>query len=236
MRRKQIHRTKKPSASPTPAETDKRPENTDVSEAKQANTNENAEEYGGGKHWSFYLTFSGVFDSNINHDQDDIDDYGAVGGIGVYYRNRAKNPNFEFEYEIGRQEYKNTSMWDRTSHNFRAWSENKLGRKWISTTSGEISLKGSTEDRELTNRFSASQFFQYRLTNDNRFNFGGAYRLKRYDTDGERRNSENPYLETGYERRFSKGKRKVEFSYRYEENNARDDRFSYIRKQSRNKC
>ncbi len=100
------------------------------------------------------------------------------------------------------------------------WSENKLGRKWISDTSGEISLKGSTEDRELTNRYSASQFFQYRLMPDNRFNFGGAYSLKRYDDD-KRRDSENPYLETSYERRFSKGKRKLEFSYRYEENRAR---------------
>ncbi len=171
-----------------------------------------------------------MFDSNINHDQDDIDDYGAVGGIGVYYRNKAKNPNFEFEYEIGRQEYKNTSMWDRTSHNLRAWSENKLGKKWISDTTGEISLKGSTEDRELTNRYSVSQFFQYRLNNQNRFNFGGAYRLKRYDKEADKqRNSTNPYLETGYERRF-KGNRKLEFSYRYEENHARNERFDYIRR------
>lgn len=220
---------KKPSASPTPAETDKRPKNTEVSEAKQANSSEPTGGYGEGKHWSFYMTFSGLFDSNINHDLDDINDYGAVGGVGIYYRNRAKNPNFEFEYEIGRQEYKNTSMWDRTSHNLRAWSENKLGKKWISTTRGEISLKGSTEDRELTNRYSVSQFFQYRLNNENRFNIGGAYRLKRYDTDGDRRNSTNPYLETSYERRF-KGSRKLEFSYRYEENRARDDRFSYIRR------
>ncbi len=220
---------KKPSASPTPAETDKRPKNTEVSEAKQASSSEPTGEYGKGKHWSFYMTFSGLFDSNINHDLDDINDYGAVGGVGIYYRNRTKNPNFEFEYEIGRQEYKNTSMWDRTSHNLRAWSENKLGEKWISTTRGEISLKGSTEDRELTNRYSVSQFFQYRLNNENRFNLGGAYRLKR-DDDDKRRDSTNPYLEAGYERRFSKGRRKLEFSHRYEDNSARDDRFSYIRR------
>ena len=224
---------KKPSAPPTPAATtknNKRLENTEVLEAKPASTNKAvSEKYGEGKHWSFYLTTSGRFDSNINHDQDDIDDYGFVGGIGVYFRNKAKNPNFEFEYEIGRQEYKNTSRWDRTSHSLRAWSENKLGKKWISTTRGEISLKGSTEDRELTNRYSVSQFFQYRLNNKNRFNIGGAYRLKR-DDDDKRRDSTNPYLEAGYERRFSKGRRKLEFSYRYEENHARNERFDYIRR------
>ncbi len=209
-------------------ESNKRPQNTEVSEAKPANTNELAGDYGEGKHWSFYLTFSGLLDSNINHDEDDINDYGLVSGAGVYFRNRSKNPNFEFSYEIGQHGYKNTNNWDRTSHNLRAWSENKLGKRWVSDTSGEISFKGSTEDRELANRYSLSQFFQYRLTRSNRFNFGGAYRLKRYDDT--RRNSTSPYGEVGYERRFSNGKRKLEFSYRYEENRAREvNRYSYIR-------
>lgn len=205
---------------------DKRPENTEVSEAKPANTGEPAPESGEGKRWSFYLTLSGLFDSNINHDEDDINDYGAVAGAGVYFRNRAENPNFEFNYEVGQHAYKNTDQWDRTSHNLRAWSENRLGKRWISETTGEISIKGSTEDRELANRYSFSQFFQYRLTRNNRFNIGGAYRLRRYED--RRRDSTNPYGEAGYERRF--GRRKLEFSYRYEKNNAREvNRYSYIR-------
>lgn len=209
-------------------EIDKKPENTDVSEARPANSGEPETASSEGKHWAFYLTLSGIFDSNINHDEDDINDYGAVAGAGVYFRNRSERPNFEFNYEIGRHEYKNTDRWDRTSHNIRVRSENRLREKWVSDTEGEISIKGSTEDRELADRYSISQFFQYRLTRENRFNFGGAYRIKRY-SDDPRRNAANPYLEGGYERRFT-GNRKLEFSYRYEENRARDEsRYSYIR-------
>jgi hypothetical protein len=218
-----------PETKTTEVENDKRPENTNVSEVKPASLGEPTPESGEGKRWSFYLTMFGLFDTNINQDEEDVTDYGLVAGAGIYFRNRSKNPNFEFNYEIGRHTYKNTDRWDRTSHNLRAWSENRLGKRWVSTTSGEISIKGSTEDRELANRYSLSQFFQYRLTPNHRFNIGGAYRLKRYDDD-ERRNSTNPYGEIGYERRFTNGKRKLEFSYRYEENRARDvNRNSYIR-------
>ena len=214
----------------TQAESDKtRPKNSDVSEAKSVNTDRPVAAYGEGKHWSFYVVMAGLFDSNINQDEDDINDYGAVAGAGVYFRNRAERPNFEFTYEIGRHEYARTSRWERTSHRFAVRSENRLGKKWISETSGEMSFKGSTEDRELTDRYSLTQFFQYRLTRNHRFNFGGAYRIKRYIRLDRLRDSTNPYLEGGYETRFGNGRRKLEFSYRYEENNARSDRNSYIR-------
>ena len=183
--------------------------------------------YGEGKRWMFYLTFSGAYYSNINHDETDIDDYGIVPGAGVYFRNRPNNPNFEFRYEIGQHAYRKTDRWDRTSHSLQIKSENEISNKWISETEGEITLKGSNEDRELTNRYSLTQFFQYRWTRSDRFNFGGSYRLKR-GYDDPLRNSVNPYLEASYERRFSGG-RNFEVSYRYDWNRAGLERFDYIR-------
>ena len=184
---------------------------------------------GEGRRWSFYVTLRGIGDSNINHDSDDVNDYGAILGAGIYFRNRPERPNFEFTYEIGRHTYSRTARWDRTSHFFQVRSENRLGKRWVSETTGEVSLKGSTEDRELTDRYSVIQFFQFRLTRKNRINLGGAYRLKRYSSALSQRNSKNPYLEASYERRFNKSRSKLEFSYRYEDNTARDERYSYIR-------
>jgi hypothetical protein len=94
-------------------------------------------------------------------------------------------------------------------------------------TSGEIGLKGSTEDRELADRYMLEQEFQFRLSKQNRLNFGGALRLKRYD-DNPGRNAFNPYVEGGFEQRLGGG-RKWEIGYRYETNRSQNERFKYIR-------
>jgi hypothetical protein len=205
-----------------------KPKNTEVSEAKPASAGDPEPASGEGKRWAFYLTFSGVTDSNINHDLNDLDDVGMVAGAGVYFRNRPERPTFEFNYEVGRHAYKNTDRWDRTSHILRVNSERRLRRWLTSDTAGEISLKGSTEDRELADRYTMSQDFQFRFSSRYRFNAGAAYRIKRYDDDPGR-NAINPYFEGGPELRFNKARTKVAASYRYETNRTWNQRFRYIR-------
>jgi hypothetical protein len=184
---------------------------------------------GEGRRWAFYVTATSLSDSNINHDEEGLRSFGLVGGAGVYFRNRPERPTFEFTYEVGRHAYTRTDRWDRTSHALRVNSERALGLRLVSETTGEVSFKGTTEDRELTNRFGLKQKFQFRLTRADRFNLAAAYRLKRY-TEGDRgRDSVNPYVEGGYERRLGGGRR-VEVSYRYETNRSRNERFRYLRR------
>ena len=205
-----------------------KPKKTDTSEAGPARTGEPAPGSGDGKRWAFYTTFSTLYDSNVNHDEDGIDDTGLVAGVGVYFRNRAERPTFEFNYEVGRHAYRHTDRWDRTSHNLRVNSERRPRRWLTSDTGGEVAIKGSTEDRELADRYSLTQDFQFRLSRRYRFNVGGALRLKRY-ADDPGRNAFNPYVEGGPELRFNKSRSKVAATYRYELNRSRNERFRYIR-------
>ncbi|MGH9943243.1 MAG: hypothetical protein ACRD9R_12920 [Pyrinomonadaceae bacterium] len=180
------------------------------------------------RQWAFYVTLANVFDSNVNRDEDKIRSFGAVGGVGLYYRNRAEDPTFEFNYEVGQHRFSGTDRWNRTSHKFLASHERELSRRFTAETTGEISLKGSTEDRDLTDSYNAEQVLEYRITRRHRLNLSGVFRHRRYEDDPER-NAINLYAEGGYEQRL-RGNRSLEMSYRYETNDARSTRHDYIRR------
>jgi len=180
------------------------------------------------RRWAFYVTMSSVFDSNINRDEDKIKSFGGVGGAGIYYRNHAEKPTFEFNYEVGQHRFSGTDRWNRTSHKFLASHERELSRRFTTETVGEISLKGSTEDRDLTDSYNAEQALEYRITRRHRLNLSGVFRHRRYGDDPGR-NAINLYAEGGYEHRLG-GNRSWEVSYRYETNNARNARNDYIRR------
>jgi hypothetical protein len=176
--------------------------------------------------WSFDLFISSVFDSNIDHDSDSVDSIGLAYGMKVNFRDRPSRPLFKLSYAITSQSYSNTERWDRVSHNLEASFEKRAGRRLSFETSGEISLKGSLEDRELGNQYILWQRVKYRLSGNNRLNLYGAYRLKQYED--ERRNATNPIAGFKFERSFG-GRRTLELGYRYEVNHARE----YTRRYSR---
>ncbi len=209
--------TRPGTASPSDKPSDKRPPVTTESESPTPP-----------RRWAFYVTLANVFDSNVNRDEDRIRSFGAVGGAGIYYRNRAEDPTFEFNYEIGQHRYSGTDRWNRTSHKFLASHERELSRRFTTETTGEISLKGSTEDRDLTDSYNAEQALEYRITRRHRLNLSGVLRHRRYGDDVGR-NAINLYAEGGYEQRLG-GNRNLEMSYRYETNNARNARNDYIRR------
>src|SRR5262245_23665556 len=62
------------------------------------------------------VTIGTVFDSNINHDAEDLDSYGTVLGVGAIFRNNASQPTLEVEYQAGLHHYTNTNRWNRLSH------------------------------------------------------------------------------------------------------------------------
>lgn len=168
-----------------------------------------------------------AFDSNINHARDDIDAYGAAVGGGLIFRNNPAKPHLEVQYEAGLHRYANTDRWNRLSQRVRAQWSARLSKRFELETVGEASLKGSTEDRELSNQFVVSPRLEFRLTPAFRVRGYGAARLKRYDDDAAR-NAFNRYGGAELAGRFRGGTR-WSAGGRYEWNGAESRRQQYAR-------
>ncbi len=105
--------------------------------------------------------------------------------------------------------------------------EQKLARQWRAETSGEVALKGSSEEREVANQYSIRQQLEFRLNPAYRFQAFAAYRVKRYSDDAGR-NAIDPYVGGRFEQRFNGG-RSWNINYRYDKNRSQDPRRRYIR-------
>jgi hypothetical protein len=175
-----------------------------------------------------YARISSIFDSNIDHDEENIRSFGVVPSFGVHFQNSLEKSALEMEYETAFHSYSNTARWDRTSHKLRGSFERGL-TSWLSSeTDAEVTVKGSSEDRELNNQLMLGQEFQFRANRNQRFKLFGVYRIKRFPTIDSGRNSINPYLGGSFEQRLGH-RRSLELSYRFERNRAWGSRNSYIR-------
>jgi len=175
----------------------------------------------------FYASLSSLFDSNIDHDEENVRSFGLVPSVGVHFQSSLERPSFQLDYETAYHSYTNTARWDRTSHKARASYERRLSRWLSSETVGELTIRGSAEDRELNNQFVLGQEFELRASRSRRFKVFAAYRLKRY-SDDPGRNAINPYVGAAFEQRFAGG-RSLEVSYRYDKNRSENPRNRYVR-------
>lgn len=179
----------------------------------------------GARLWSLSAAASSVFESNIDRNQENNRAEGVVLGIGGQYMNRLDRPSFTAQYQVGGHMYAGAPRWDRISHNARAVYGGRLLKVLTFEAVGEISIKGSTEDRELGNQYIVSPRVQYRLTRNFRVELESGYRIKHYED--RTRNATNPYGGLRLTRRFGRGRWDV--GYRYEENHADAVRNRYIR-------
>jgi len=180
-----------------------------------------------GRLWGFEAAVWNVYDSNINHDQPEVESFGIVYGVEAHFQNRGSDPSFEIDYDVARHAYTNTDRWDRISHEVKMVYEFDLARAWSLDLEGEVSIKGSSEDRELADQYVVRPVLKWRLTKQNSVDFYAAYRLKRYDPIDAGRNSTNRYA--GFEFEQSVGSHRLDLGFRYETNDAEAPRSSYIR-------
>jgi hypothetical protein len=178
-----------------------------------------------GRHWSFLAAASNVLESNIDRNQENNHAAGMVVGLGGQYRNRADRPSFTAQYQAGAHVYAGAPSWDRISHNARSTYERRVFKPLSFEAVGEISIKGSTEDRELGNQYIVSPRLQYRLPKDLRIGLETGYRVKHYADRA--RNATNPYGGARLTRHFGQGR--WDLGYRYEENHSDTTRNRYIR-------
>lgn len=175
----------------------------------------------------FSATLATSFDTNIDHDPLGVRSFGLVPSMGMHFQDSVESPSFEMDYEIAAHQYTNSREWDRVSQNFAMSYRKHLFGRWTARTEGEITLKGSSEDRELNNQYALRQQFDYRINESSRLQLAAAYRIKR-DPIESGDNAIDPYVGVRFVQRLA-GDKRWALSYRYDKNRSWDPRNRYIR-------
>lgn len=176
--------------------------------------------------WSGLVRYGAAYDGNIDQNQENNRALGVIVGAGLQYLDDPADPSVSVTYETGVHRYSGTDRWNRVSHHARAHLTQDLPWRWSADLIGEISLKGTTEERELSNQFNVIPRLNVRLTKRNRLRVMAAWRERRYDDTA--RNATNRYVGSELSRRREDGGEwKVEA--RYERNHAVSDRHDWDR-------
>lgn len=181
------------------------------------------------RRWWISASLATVFDTNITHDERAVSAFGIVPSFGMHFRDNPEKPLFEVDYEIGLHRYTNTDEFNRLSQNLNAVYRKQLLKRLYFRSTTEISLKGSSEDREVNNNYIFEQQLQYRFTSNTRIAGLAAYRIKRYPLLEQDSNAIDSYVGGKIEQRF-RGERRVIAGYRYDHNRAWISRNNYIRR------
>lgn len=187
------------------------------------------EEASSRRRWWVSMSLATVFDTNITHDEQEVSSFGLVPSFGIHFRDNPERPAFEAAYEVALHRYTNTDEYDRVSQNLTAVYRMQLIKNLYWRTTTDISLKGSSEDREINNNYVFEQQIQYRFASNTRVAALAAYRLKRYPIEDEGSNSIDSYVGAKIQQRL-RGDRRVELGYRYDHNRAWNPRNNYIRR------
>src|ERR1044072_3197033 len=181
------------------------------------------------RRWCVSMSLATVYDTNITHDEQLVGSFGLVPSFGAHFRDNAEHPSFEADYEVELHRYNHTDEFDRLSQSLTAEYRKQLAKRFYSKTTTEISLKGSSEDREVNNNYIFEEQLQYRLPFNTRVAGFAAYRLKRYPLIEQDSNAIDSYAGAKVEQRL-RGDRRGEFTYRYDHNRAWEPRNNYIRR------
>lgn len=174
-----------------------------------------------------YVSVTSVLDTNIDHDKRDANAIGGIIGAGIRYLNNPVDPTFELNGEIAGHSYSNSSRWDRFSQKLLAAWEHDLPGRWSFDATGEVSLKGSTEDREISNQYVVSPRLAFRISPQTRVRVYSALRARRYADDPDR-NAFNRYVGVEFTERAS-ADRRWDADVRYEVNGTESPRQYYVR-------
>lgn len=158
---------------------------------------------------------SNVYDTNIEHDSTNLGSYGIIVGGTGRFRSRGSRPAVQLEYGIAVHQYTATDRWDRVSQIGRAGVDAPLGKHLLFGVTGEIFLKGSSEDREIGDQYAVLPRIEIRPTDNTRFRIITAYR-KRYYGESSGSNATNRYVTFDSRIRLNGGT--LEGAARFEEN------------------
>ncbi|MFQ5570227.1 MAG: hypothetical protein ACE5G0_11170 [Rhodothermales bacterium] len=178
-------------------------------------------------HFELEVLLSNKYDTNIDHNEEHVPSYGLVPGLRLRYRNRPSDPLLIVIYTVARHAYTNTEKWDRVSNKVRVLFAPELTRRLHAESVGEISLRGSSEDRDLSNQYFFRQGVEYRFTRNHRLQLYGTLLWKQIP-ENTKNNAFKPRLGARFERRLPEGRR-WEAGVRYERNREQLPRGNYAR-------
>jgi hypothetical protein len=172
---------------------------------------------------SVELRVAGVFDSNIDHDEDDLDSLGSMLAARVRLRTR----RLSMYYQAGFDRFSETARWDRFTHRARAEIRQRLRSDLRVGSLAELSIGNSSEDREtLGNQYTIMPWLEHRIGDSRRWSVHGAYRFR---TFGElaQRNDETWYWGGEFTQNIQR--QSWTAGYRYERTQSRLPTNSYSR-------
>ena len=172
-----------------------------------------------GRRWHVDFSLTNAFDGNINHDPEPVRSYGLAPGASF----RFEHSSFELGYDVAFNQYTNTDEWDRISQGVYAIAIHRAGPVRFET-GGNITLKGSSEDRELANEYAFSERVVVKLTSDVRLIGIGALRYKQYPLDPETTGF-SPYVGAKLDRRFGDNRLTVGYKFQTRHSEAVRDRY-----------
>lgn len=178
--------------------------------------------------WTAQTHLSAVFDSNIDRNDEEIESYGGVVGLLLQYQRRAGRYRVSGEYETAAHQYTTTDRWNRVSHRVRGLVRRELGDRWNVEAVSELSLRGSSEDRNLGDQLVVEPRVNFALDDDSALRLYGALRVRRFDEEPDQ-NALNRYLGLEFAQEVGRG-REWEVGFRYEFNDAESDRRRYLRR------
>lgn len=98
------------------------------------------------------LRTSGVYDSNVNHDAEDIDSRGVIAGIEARLQSSAIRPLLTLTYQGTLQRFAKTERWNRIEHRVGGILSGGSGPLHIVVV-GLVQLGGATQHRERGNQY-----------------------------------------------------------------------------------
>lgn len=177
--------------------------------------------------FSGHLRLSNVFDSNLDRDEESLDVYGLVAGAGAMFQHRGDDDDLTLQYETAIHRYTGGDKWDRLSHKLRGLYEHELGSRWTVGAEGEITIKGSSEDRTVGDQYILEPRVEYEIDRNSTARLYGAFRVRRYAEEPDQ-NALNRYLGAEFTQELDDD-REWEVGLRYEVNDADSLRRYYRR-------
>lgn len=166
-------------------------------------------------------------DDNVNRDETQVTSVGMATGLTGRWESDATRPGATLEYDVALHRYSATDRYDRVSQRLRATLSRRTRRWWTLDLVTEGSLRGSSEDRDVSDQFTLQPRSEFRLGDDTRLRLVGTQRWRRYPTDSLQ-DAANRYAVLEVRRRLPAGV-SLEASGRVERNAARGARFDYRR-------
>jgi hypothetical protein len=120
------------------------------------------------------------YDTNVNRDTIPVTSVGMVTGLGVQLRAGGEKPWLETQYDVAVHRYTATDRFDRVSQRVRMVGSARLSRRVELGLVAEGALKGSSEDRDVSDQAGVMPRLEVKLGSSRRLRLVGAQRWRRF--------------------------------------------------------